>query len=59
MMLFEDADRLIRDLPGAIGRIFALDGVVLYVGDHDRFYSSTGERFQPACSAHMQAVTQG
>jgi hypothetical protein len=37
MMLFEDAEKLIRDLPGLIDRIFALDGVVLYVCDHDRF----------------------
>ena len=58
MMLFEDADRLIRDLPGAIGRIFALEGVVLYVCDHDRFYSSTGE-VSPSVQAHMQAVAQG
>ena len=58
MMLFEDADRLLRDLPGAIGRIFALEGVVLYVGDYDRFYSSTGE-VSPSVRAHMQAVAQG
>ncbi len=37
MMLFEDADRLLRDLPSAIGRIFVLEGVVLYVGETDQF----------------------
>ena len=58
MMLFEDADRLLRDLPGAIGRIFALEGVVLYVGDYDRYFSSTGE-VSPSIRAHMQAVAQG
>ncbi len=58
MMLFEDADRLLRDLPGAIGRIFILDGVVLYVGEYDRFYSSIGE-VSPSLRAHMQAVAQG
>jgi two-component system sensor histidine kinase KdpD len=58
MMLFEDADRLLRDLPSAIGRIFALEGVVLYVGDHDRFYSSGGE-VPASVRAHMQATTQG
>ncbi len=58
MMLFEDADRLLHDLPGAIDRIFALDGVVLYVGDYDRFYSSTGEA-PASVQAHMQAVAQG
>jgi len=58
MMLFEDADRLLRDLPGAIGRIFSLESVVLYVGDYERFYSSTGE-VSPSMRAHMLAVAQG
>ncbi len=58
MMLFEDADRLLHDLPGAIDRIFALNGVVLYVGDYDRFYSSTSV-VPASVHAHMQAVTQG
>lgn len=58
MMLFEDADRLLHDLPSAIGRIFALDGVILYVGDYDQFYSSTSG-LPASVQAHMQAVTQG
>jgi two-component system sensor histidine kinase KdpD len=58
MMLFEDADRLLRDLPGAIGRIFALESVILYVGDNDRFFNSSGE-VSPSVRAHMQAVAQG
>ena len=58
MMLFEDADRLIHDLPGLIDRIFALQGVVLYVGGHDRFYSSAGE-VPASVQAHMQAMTRG
>ncbi|HVN92412.1 MAG TPA: ATP-binding protein [Terracidiphilus sp.] len=58
MMLFEDADRLLRDLPEAIGRIFALEAVVLYVGEYDRFFSSASE-ISPSVRAHMQAVTQG
>jgi two-component system sensor histidine kinase KdpD len=58
MMLFEDADRLIRDLPGLIDRIFALDGVILYVCEHDRFYSSTGDT-PASVRAHMQALTEG
>ena len=37
MMLQEDAAELIRDLPRLIGRIFALDGVVLYIRDQDQF----------------------
>ncbi len=43
MMLHEDAAGLIRDLPRIIARIFALDGVVLYVCDEDQFYSSTAD----------------
>jgi two-component system sensor histidine kinase KdpD len=58
MMLFEDADRLIRNLPGLINRIFALDGVILYVCDSDRFYSSSGEA-PSSIRAHMQALTDG
>ncbi len=58
MMLFEDADRLIRDLPGLIDRIFALDGVILYVCEQDRFYSSTGEA-PASIRAHMQALAEG
>jgi two-component system, OmpR family, sensor histidine kinase KdpD len=58
MMLFEDADRLIRDLPGLIDRIFALEGVILYICDRDRFYSSSGEA-QASIRAHMQSLTEG
>jgi two-component system sensor histidine kinase KdpD len=58
MMLFEDAARLIRDLPGLIERIFALDRVVLYVRDQDRFYSSGGEP-PTSLRAHLQAQTEG
>jgi two-component system sensor histidine kinase KdpD len=58
MMLFEDADKLIRDLPALINRIFALYGVILYVCEHDRFYSSTGEA-TASIRAHMQSLTEG
>ncbi len=43
MMLHQDADGLMRDLPRLIQRIFALDDVVLYLRDQDRFVSSMGE----------------
>src|SRR5580704_16923456 len=43
MMLVEDADRLIHDMPGLINRIFKLKGVALYVCDQDRYYSSAAE----------------
>ena len=58
MMFIEDASRLVRDLPGLIQRIFALDAVVLYVRDHDRFYSVGGEA-SPSLRANMQSQTEG
>jgi two-component system, OmpR family, sensor histidine kinase KdpD len=58
MMLFEDAERLLHDLPGLIDRIFELKGVVLYVCEQDRFYSSAGS-VPATVHAHMQAITEG
>jgi two-component system sensor histidine kinase KdpD len=43
MMLHEDAAGLILDLPRLIHRIFALEGVVLYVCDQERFYGSSAD----------------
>lgn len=57
MMLFEDADGLLRDLPSAIDRIFALQGVMLYVSDYDKFYSSVSG-LPSSVHLHMQAVAQ-
>ena len=58
MMLHEDAEELIRDLPRLINRIFALDGVVLYVCEQDQFYASTSE-LPMSIQASLRAVTQG
>jgi len=57
MMLQEDAAGLIRDLPRLIAHIFALDGVVLYVRDHDQFYSSTSE-LPAGIQASLRTMTQ-
>lgn len=43
MMLHEDAASLIRDLPHLVQRIFALEGVVIYVHDPDQFHTSSTE----------------
>lgn len=43
MMFYEDADRIIYELPRLIERIFSLSGVVLYVCERDQFYASTPE----------------
>jgi len=58
MMLQEDAAGLIRDLPRLIGRIFALDGVVLYIRDQDQFYSSTSD-LPMSIQASLRAMTLG
>jgi two-component system, OmpR family, sensor histidine kinase KdpD len=58
MMLVEDADRLIHDLPGLIDRIFGLEGVALYVCDQDRYYSSASE-IPASVQVLMLAITQG
>jgi two-component system sensor histidine kinase KdpD len=58
MMLHEDAAGLIRDLPRLIDRIFALDGVVLYVCDQDQFFASTAE-LPMSIQASLRAMTQG
>jgi len=58
MMLHEDASGLIHDLPRLIDRIFALDGVVLYVCDQDRFYGSTAE-VPESVQASLKSMTQG
>jgi two-component system sensor histidine kinase KdpD len=58
MMLQGDAAGMIRDLPRLIGRIFALDGVVLYVRDKDQFYTSTDD-LPMSIHASLRAMTQG
>ena len=58
MMLQEDAAGLIRDLPRLIARIFALDGVVLYVRDQDQFYTSTTD-LPISIQASLRALALG
>jgi two-component system sensor histidine kinase KdpD len=57
MMLHEDAEGLIRDLPRLLAHIFALDGVVLYVCDRDEFYASTSD-LPMSMQASLRALTQ-
>ncbi|HWE84485.1 MAG TPA: ATP-binding protein [Terracidiphilus sp.] len=58
MMLHEDANRLIRELPKLIQRCFALDEVVLYVTDYDQFYATMAE-VPPSVEASLRTQTQG
>jgi two-component system sensor histidine kinase KdpD len=57
MMLHEDAEGLLRDLPRLIDRIFALDGVVLYVCDEDQIYASTAD-LPMSIGASLRAMIQ-
>ena len=58
MMLYDDAERLVHELPRLVDRIFKLSGTVLYVGDTDSFHASAAA---PAASlgASMRATTEG
>ena len=58
LMLYEDAEGLIRELPRLIDRIFSLDGVALYVCDRDKFYASTSE-LPMSIQASLRAMTEG
>ena len=58
MMLQEDAEGLIHDLPRIIDRVFALDGVVLYVCDRDQFFASTSD-LPISIRASLHAMTEG
>jgi two-component system, OmpR family, sensor histidine kinase KdpD len=58
MMLHEDGAGLIHDLPRLIHRIFALDGVVLYVCEQDVFYGSIAD-VPTSVQAGLRAMTLG
>ena len=57
LMLHGESEGLIRDLPNLIGRIFSLEGVVLYVRDQDRFYASASEALRNV-ETEMRAMMQ-
>jgi two-component system sensor histidine kinase KdpD len=58
MMLCEDANQLIHDLPRLIHRAFSLNGVVLYVCEQEQFYASVSE-IPASVRASMMATAQG
>jgi two-component system, OmpR family, sensor histidine kinase KdpD len=58
MMLYEDAERLMHELPRLIDRIFALSETVLYVRDLDRFYPFTAG-LSASLEASMRASAEG
>jgi len=58
MMFHEDADGLIRELPRVIGRIFALESVVLYIRERDRFQASSAD-LPMSIEASLKSMAQG
>jgi two-component system sensor histidine kinase KdpD len=58
MMLNEDPAGLVHVVPRLIDRIFALQGVVLYVRDQDQFFASTTE-LPMSIQSSLRAMTDG
>jgi two-component system sensor histidine kinase KdpD len=58
MMLHEDPAGLVQVVPRLIDHIFALDGVVLYIRDQDKFYASTSE-LPMSIQSSLRAMTDG
>lgn len=58
LMLYEDANRLIRELPLLVRRCFPLDEVVLYVREYDQFFATCAE-VEASVQASMRVMTQG
>jgi two-component system, OmpR family, sensor histidine kinase KdpD len=58
MMLYEDADRLTRELPRLVDRILDMSGMVLYIRDLDRFHASAPGH-SPSLEATMRATAEG
>jgi two-component system sensor histidine kinase KdpD len=57
MMLYEDAEKLIHDLPRLIRQSFALDDVVLYVCEQERSYAA-GADLPIGLRANLQVLSQ-
>lgn len=58
MMLHEDPAGLVHVVPRLIERIFALDGVMLYVRDQDQFYASAAG-LPSSVQSSLRAMAQG
>lgn len=57
LMLFDDAEKLIRELPHVVTRIFSLECVVLYVFAKDEFHASASE-LPMSIHASLRAIAQ-
>ena len=58
MMLYEDAERLLGELPRLLCSIFSLDSAALYVNENDGFYAS-GQDWPMGIHASLQAAVLG
>jgi two-component system sensor histidine kinase KdpD len=58
MMLHDDTEALIRDLPRLIDSIFALQGVVLYFAEQNVFFASRSE-FPASLQVTLRSMTLG
>lgn len=58
MMLYEDANGLMRELPRVIAEIFSLESVVLYVRGRDQFQASSQD-LPMSMEASLKSVAQG
>lgn len=58
MMLYEDANGLMHELPRVIAKIFSLESVVLYVRGRDQFQASS-QNLPMSIEASLKSVAQG
>lgn len=58
MMLYDNSEALIRELPRIVARLFELDAAVVYVHDQDRLYASTGE-LPSGLEATLSSMSRG
>ena len=56
MMLYEDADRLLSELPQQINRIFHLDGVAMYLCEREEFFPVAQELPDEIRASLLEAV---
>lgn len=58
LMLYEDSEGLMRDLPRMLRRIFGLENVALYVRDEDKMFGST-EEMPETLQASLSTLVHG
>ena len=59
LILREDADSLIRDLPGILCRVFDLEAAVIYVRDREQCFTAGRGEMPESLAASMKALALG